>query len=942
MFTFILTKCLQLRRHPNLLNQHRKIFSRTGVWPVFGCELDSHCPQVKLMQDDILTNNVRKEVDAYWKDKYSLVAKDSTSSMDNVHGQGKKYVLAMFPYPSGKLHMGHVRVYTTSDALARFYRHRGHQVVHPMGWDAFGLPAENAALEHGAQPQLWTYTNITQMKAQLLELGCSLDWHREFATCHPEYYRWTQYIFLKLFHAGLAYQDQALVNWDPVDQTVLADEQVDEAGRSWRSGAAVETRYLTQWFLKITRFSKSLYEGLSNPSLENWRDIPKIQRHWIGECNGYRVEMLLRKRDNRDTKQQQQFVTQPLVRLWMPQLELIHGISFIGVRPGHKLDSNESKAQLRGHYRVLDVIAECPLSHRYIPVIVSDKLPYYDEAEYHVGIPCVSEHDKSIARTCEFDTPNVLNGDTIINSGDLDGLSIEEARVEVQKKLQASDAGGYQTSARLRDWAISRQRYWGTPIPIIHCSQCGAVPVPAEELPVTLPDITTFKGKGASPLKQATDWLNCKCPRCGSAAERETDTMDTFVDSSWYFLRFLDPNNSNLPFTPEAQAALMPVNVYIGGKEHAVLHLLYARFMQHFLASEGLVDTLEPFTRLVMLGQVKSDSYRVKTTGAYLAPHQVNFSVSPPVARDSGEALEIISEKMSKSKKNGVDPQELLEEYGTDTTRLLMLADVAPTSERIWSSDTFPGNLKWQHRLWLTVGEFIHARQSQQGCSGDSFLSSEEEKSHRQQLWEVRNWCIYNVTRKLNHSHSPSAAIKFMQTLTATLRNMPVRMIMTKEYEEALRAQIIMLSPLIPYFASELWAGFCSVATSTSTQKDRGLLEQAWPEVDEHYPLPLFYKIPDRDVQLVKVPRKALERLTNEEAFELISKEEEFQQYLVGRTVTDTQLAIIKGLNGHVRFSFKIHDKVAVQEQRKKLRAEKKKEKKLKQIKRAEKKKETM
>lgn len=896
-------------RNPLAVYYQRFIFSKTGVWPSI---------------DEELTVEVKKEIEKYWRNEHLASSQGPVEHSEVGSDREKKYVLSMFPYPSGRLHMGHVRVYTTGDAMARFYRLRGYKVIHPMGWDAFGLPAENAAIDSREMPDKWTYNNIQQMKEQMHELGCCFDWGREFATCDSTYYRWTQAVFLLLYHAGLVYQKEALVNWDPVDQTVLADEQVDDSSCSWRSGAKVERRFLKQWFIKTTRFSKSLLDGLSDPTLVNWHDILKVQRHWIGDSGGYRVEMTLVQRDACSEKK-----AVPLsgkLDLCMPQPELIYGISFIGIHRGHKLDCDLYRVHKCGEYQLLNVVAVCPVSQRQIPVIVCDDLPFTEHAEFYVGIPCTSSLDEAVARSCDFLIPEIIQNNKLVNSGILSGSTLEQARQAVTKQLLECGAGGFQVTVKLRDWLISRQRYWGTPIPIIHCPDCGAVPVPENQLPVELPKIEKFPERGTSPLKEAIDWLNCICPRCGSEAERETDTMDTFVDSSWYFLRFLDPNNSQNLFGHDIQDALMPVDLYIGGKEHAVLHMFYARFMQHFLASQGLVRDWEPFKKLIMMGMVMGKSYRIKGSGRYITRDQVDFSVDPPVERGSCAPLVITYEKMSKSKHNGINPQEVLQDYGTDTTRLLMLANFAPSSPRNWSEDTFPGILNWQKRVWLTVSDFICVQQDKEDSSSDT-LSSKEVKEYENFLWENRNHHLQGITLNFEHTHQISVAISNMQGLTGILRKIPKSVMLTEEFELTLGALIITMAPLTPHFASELWAGFCSVATSPQTKKNLPLLEQQWPEVDQEYCLPLKCMLPGKEPLKFKLPRKTLDSLTGDAAFELLSTDEEFQEYIKGRTIIKTQLQVLPGLRGSISFLYKVHDVPKIKEDLKKRKAEKKKQK---------------
>ncbi|XP_042213809.1 probable leucine--tRNA ligase, mitochondrial isoform X1 [Homarus americanus] len=909
-----LTKVLVERRVSPITCYHRFIFSKTGIWP--------HCEKE-------LPTEIKKEVEVFWKHKFETLSQGLVEPGEAESGSEKKYVLSMFPYPSGKLHMGHVRVYTTSDCMARFYRLRGYKVFHPMGWDAFGLPAENAAIDSNEMPEKWTYSNIQQMKDQLLKLGCSFDWNREIATCDPQYYRWTQAIFLRLFRAGLVYQEEALVNWDPVDQTVLANEQVDADGCSWRSGAKVESRFLKQWFIKTTRFSKSLLDGLSDPLLENWSDIIKIQRHWIGDCVGFRVEMTVVCVNSEEEK------LAPMsgkIYLWMAQPELLHGISFIGVRSGHKLDSDSYKIHKYDKYQLLNVKAVCPITQRQIPVIVCDDLSYIKDSEFYVGIPCISNIDKSIAKKCDFTIQKIIENDKLVNSDTMNGLSLDEARPIVTRQLLELGMGGFQTSAKLRDWLISRQRYWGTPIPIIHCPDCGLVPVPENQLPVELPKITSFPRRGVSPLKEASDWLKCTCPRCGAEAERETDTMDTFVDSSWYFLRYLDSNNTQDLFSYDIQDKLMPVDLYIGGKEHADLHLYFARFVHHFLASEGLVSHWEPFKRLIMMGMVMGQSYMVEDTRRYITKDQVDFTVNPPVEAETGAPLVITFEKMSKSKHNGIDPQEVLDKYGTDTTRLLMLANFAPHSQRNWSEDTFPGILNWQKRIWLIIWDFIQVHLNKEDRKMNS-LSTEERKQYEQILWENRNYHLRRITYLFEHSHQLSVAISNMQGLTGSLRKTPKCLMLSEEYELTLGTLIIMIAPLAPHFASELWAGFCSVATSPHIKKDLPLIQQQWPEVDHDYCLPLKYSVPGKQVHEVKVPRKVLDKLTSDAALDIVSADEEFKEYMGGRTIISTHINVLPGLEAYVSFTYKVQDVSKVKEDLKKIKVEKKKQKLEKRLK---------
>lgn len=562
----------------------------------------------------------------------------------------KRYVLAMFPYPSGNLHMGHVRVYTISDAMARFYRLNGANVLHPMGWDAFGLPAENAAIQRRIPADRWTKQNIGQMREQLEMLQFSFDWGREFATCDPEYYRWTQKLFLMLFEDGLAYQKEALVNWDPVDETVLADEQVDDNGCSWRSGAKVEKKVLRQWFIKTTRFAKSLLDGLSDPTLEDWKDIIKLQKHWIGDCDGYTFELKVVGEDRR-------------VPIWSQDPKHLKEALFVAISPENLLNSSK----ITGGKLLLTL--ENPISGRPLPVIVTENVKFPEGNDFYLGAASVEE-DRQLAESFQLPT-NVSNAEDSSNEN-------------ILQLAKEHNLGAYPVSSKLRDWLISRQRFWGTPIPIIHCPSCGTVPVPDSQLPIELP----LDSVGI-PLAQNAQWLATTCPKCQSPqAKRESDTMDTFVDSSWYFLRFLDPKNEQDLFSPKLAHRLMPVDLYVGGKEHAVLHMYYARFMNHYLHSKGLISSSEPFKRLLVQGMVMGRSFRLKGSGKYIPAAEVDLvdeKKNKAVERATGAPVVALWEKMSKSKLNGVDPLDVLKEHGCDTLRLIMLADVAPTSHRNWS-----------------------------------------------------------------------------------------------------------------------------------------------------------------------------------------------------------------------------------------------------------------
>ncbi|XP_046387110.1 probable leucine--tRNA ligase, mitochondrial isoform X2 [Ischnura elegans] len=738
---------------------------------------------ISAWQED-LTPTTKHVIEKFWANRLP-----ETPCYDD--SKPKFYVLSMFPYPSGQLHMGHVRVYTISDVMARFYRMKGKNVIHPMGWDAFGLPAENAARENNIAPSVWTYNNIDRMKNQLLRLGCSFDWNRELATCDAEYYKWTQSLFLKLHSRGMVYQREALVNWDPVDETVLADEQVDGQGRSWRSGAKVEKRWLKQWFIRSTQFAKALMEGLDDPSLIDWRDIIKLQQHWIGPCSGTTIDFDVVLGGEESVGRENRWT----LTVWTEHPECLLGASFIAIRPDSDLHllckekgilMKNSTSQTVGSNRPwqrLPCWAHHPITGQKLPLIALDEKCDDDDVMMDVagflgthgcrlGLPGENSLDLKIAVNEGFSINSKMvdeKGCMLPSAGpDLSGLSVADARAVVCEKARALGVGGHHVSPSLKDWLISRQRYWGTPIPMVHCPNCGAVPVPPDQLPVLLPPpqpSASGGGRGVPTLNRNEQWKQTSCPQCGGSAERETDTMDTFVDSSWYFLRYLDPKNASAPFCPEKAKKFMPVDLYIGGKEHAVLHLYYARFMSHFLHSEGLLPNPEPFRRMLVQGMIMGKTYRAKKSGKYLRASDVEAQGKKVFERTTKEPVSVSWEKMSKSKGNGVEPSDMIEEHGADTTRLLVLADVAPTSHRKWMPETFPGIINWQRRLWLTMRRFRELRSSEELLpKGDHFESEE------QQMWDSRNFYLKGATFNYSASHQLSVAISKMQGLSNALK----------------------------------------------------------------------------------------------------------------------------------------------------------------------------
>ncbi|CAH1679361.1 leucine--tRNA ligase [Hyphomicrobiales bacterium] len=658
---------------------------------------------------------------------------------DNADPRPKYYVLEMFPYPSGRIHMGHVRNYTMGDVVARYKRAKGFNVLHPMGWDAFGMPAENAAMANKVHPREWTYANIASMRDQLKSMGLSLDWSREIATCDPAYYRHQQRMFIDFLKAGLVSRKTARVNWDPVDHTVLANEQVID-GRGWRSGALVEQRELTQWFFTITRYAQDLEDALDG--LTRWPEKVRImQKNWIGRSEGLLVRFALQ---GGDASEVEVYTTRP---------DTLFGASFVAIAPDHPLarEAAEGNAELaafieeckrtgtaqeiidKAEKRGFDtgIKAVHPFDPNWtLPVYVANfvLMDYGTGAIF--GCPAHDQRDLDFARAYglpvkavvrpegasdDFDVADTAyDGDgRLFNSAFLDGFGIPEAKEEVAKRLESRDCDGRpvaerKVNYRLRDWGVSRQRYWGCPIPIIHCESCGVVPVPAESLPVTLPEDVSFDVPG-NPLDRHPTWKHVACPDCGKPAVRETDTMDTFVDSSWYFARFTDPFLETEPTDRAVVDRWLPVDQYIGGVEHAILHLLYSRFFMRAMSATGHSGLDEPFAGLFTQGMVVHETYR-GADGRWLQPSEIRITTEGGERRaielSNGADVEIGSiEKMSKSKKNTVDPDDIIGTFGADTARFFMLSDSPPERDVIWTEDGVQSSHRFVQRVWRLVNE---------------------------------------------------------------------------------------------------------------------------------------------------------------------------------------------------------------------------------------------
>ena len=836
----------------------------------------------------------------------------------------KYYCLSMFPYPSGKLHMGHVRNYTIGDVLSRFKRLNGFNVMQPMGWDAFGMPAENAAMKNNVAPAAWTYDNIEYMKTQLKSLGFAIDWEREVATCKPEYYRWEQWLFTKLFEKGIVYRKNGTVNWDPVDQTVLANEQVID-GRGWRSGALIEKREIPMYYFKITDYAEELLNDLDK--LEHWPEqVKTMQRNWIGKSRGMTVRFAV----SDDSKQGLEGDYAKFLQVYTTRPDTLMGATYVAVAAEHPLATAAAadKPELQAF------IAECkagsvaeadmatmekkgvPTGRYVVNPLNGDKLevwianyvlwgygdgavmavPAHDERDFEFAtkynlpvkwvvsnsyINGVIEHLEKIANKhgLQFDpkyifdyskdpykgfvdrvleqvnrsglvNDEILNEifgaleavrhnwkiqfqnepeNFLVNSGDLDGMNFQTAFDAIAAKLQSQDAGEPKTQYRLRDWGISRQRYWGCPIPIVHCEKCGDVPVPADQLPVALPENVVPDGMG-SPLAKMPEFYETTCPCCGGAAKRETDTMDTFMESSWYFFRYMSPKFSDGMVSAEAAKYWGSVDQYIGGIEHAILHLLYARFFTKLMRDEGLVNVDEPFERLLTQGMVVCETYyRENDKGGkdWINPADVELTFDdkgrPVSAVLKADGLPVVisgTEKMSKSKNNGVDPQELINAYGADTARLFMMFAAPPEQSLEWSDSGVEGAHRFLRRLWRTVYEYLKQGETVKAFAGNQDGLSKELKDLRHKLHSTITKVSDDYGRRQQFNTAIAAVMELLnqydKTDTGSEQGRAVA-------QEVLEAAVRLLWPIVPHICETLWSELNSAK----------LWEAGWPTVDE-------------------------------------------------------------------------------------------------------------
>jgi leucyl-tRNA synthetase len=782
----------------------------------------------------------------YWERNRSFAVREDSS-------REKFYCLSMFPYPSGKLHMGHVRNYTIGDVITRFQRMQGKNVLQPMGWDAFGLPAENAAMANNVPPAKWTYDNIAYMKKQLQSLGLAIDWERELATCKPDYYKWNQWMFLRMLEKGIAYKKTGVVNWDPVDQTVLANEQVID-GRGWRTGALVEKREIPMYYLAITKYAEELLADLDK--LPDWPErVRAMQANWIGKSVGVRFAFPY-KLDGRDDK------------LWVftTRADTIMGVTFCAVAAEHPLATHAAK----NNPKLAAFIEECkrgtvmeadlatiekkgmptgisvthPLTGEQVPVWVGNyvlmgygegavmAVPAHDERDFHFakryGLPIKQVIDvpgERFATDAWAEWYADKARGRCVHSGKYDGLDYGAAVDAIAADLKAKDLGDKQVIWRLRDWGISRQRYWGCPIPIIHCEKCGDVPVPDKDLPVVLPEDCVPDGSG-NPLNKRADFVNCRCPKCGAVAKRETDTMDTFVDSSWYYARYACPDNG-AAMVDERVKYWMPVDQYIGGIEHAILHLLYSRFWSKVMRDLGLVNYDEPFSRLLTQGMVLNEIFfRKPASGriAYYNPADVEVKLDDKgnrlgaILKSDGQPVESGGiGTMSKSKNNGVDPQALIEQYGADTARLFMMFAAPPEMTLEWSDDGVAGANRFLRRLWRAVADHVNAAPA---AGPDITRLSPSARELRRLTHATLRKVADDIGRRQTFNTAIAAVMELLNAVARDSNDADVRGVR----QEALELMVLMLSPIVPHICHVLWRELGHADA---------VLDVAWPRPDE-------------------------------------------------------------------------------------------------------------
>jgi leucyl-tRNA synthetase len=855
-----------------------------------------------------------KEIEEKWQSfwesqKLFKVTEDSV--------QKKYYLLEMFPYPSGRIHMGHVRNYSIGDVVSRYKRMKGFNVIHPMGWDAFGMPAENAAIEHGVHPAKWTYDNISYMRKQLKRMGFSYDWDRELATCDPSYYKWEQLFFLKMYEKGLAYKKRSFVNWCEVCNTVLANEQVMSDGTCWRGHAddpGVTQKELEQWFFKITDYAEDLLEWCGK--LPGWPErVLTMQKNWIGKSIGAEIHFPIEH-------------SKEVIKVFTTRQDTVFGATFMSLAPEHPLALSLSEGTAQRE-RVRNFIektkrqdwrkrtaeatekegvftgAYClnPMTRARMPIFVAN----FVLMEYGTGavmaVPTHDQRDFEFARKYalplivvvqppgpaldEKTMTQAYEGEgTLVNSGQFNGMGSVEGREAIADYLEKEGLGGKRISYRLKDWGISRQRYWGAPIPIIYCDRCGTVPVPEKDLPVVLPEDVDVTGSGESPLARLKRFVETPCPTCGGPGRRETDTMDTFVESSWYFDRFACPDYHQGPLDKKRVDYWMPVDQYIGGIEHAILHLLYSRFFTRVLMEMGYLSEKEPFTNLLTQGMVCKEVYECPKDG-YLYPNEAEGEGENLRCRKCGASITIGRlEKMSKSKRNVVDPEYLVEEYGADTARMFCLFASPPEKDLDWSDQGVDGSARFLNRVWRLVYEqqerIKNVKPLSRGVALEGNTAALHQKTHK---------TIKKVTEDIERFHF-NTGISAIMELVNEIYTSPVKdrtdEISRQGMAEAIETVVLLLSPFVPHFAEELWEAL---------GKKASILKSAWPECDPE-------AVKEEEVLIViQVNGKLRDRMTvpahhgEEEVKSAALKSERIQALIEGKKIKNVVLVPKKLVN---------------------------------------------
>ena len=847
-----------------------------------------------------------KEVEQKWQEKWNSNTLFKTN--DKVEGKENYYVLEMLPYPSGNLHVGHARNYTIGDVIARYKKMKGYNVLHPMGWDSFGLPAENAAIQHGAHPATWTKSNIENMRRQLKLMGLSYDWDREVATYTPEYYRWNQWIFKRMYDKGLVYKKKSTVNWCPDCQTVLANEQVED-GYCWRhSKTKVIQKDLEQWFFRITNYADELLTG-HEELREGWPEkVLAMQKNWIGKSFGTEIVFTVAE-------------TGEKLPMFTTRIDTIHGVTYCVVAPEHPIIEeiikvNPSIKEAIHNMRNMDMIERTAegkekngvfTGWHVINPVTGDKVQLwaadYVLMNYGTGavmaVPAHDERDFAFAKKYNLPRKVVINGynketkeeiiinademtaamieeGVMTNSGEFNVMNSKEALEKIADYVTAKGVGEKTVKYRLKDWGISRQRYWGTPIPALYCEKCGMVMEKDENLPVMLPEDVEFTGNG-NPIETSEKYKHAVCPVCGGPARRETDTMDTFVDSSWYFLRYCDPKNIELPFGSEAVNAWTPVDQYIGGVEHAVMHLLYARFFTKVLRDLGLLKANEPFKRLLTQGMVLGPSYYSEKENRFLFAHEVRTAGDKAYSIETGEELVIKVEKMSKSKNNGVDPEVMIKKYGADTTRLFIMFTAPPEKELEWNENGLAGAARFLNRVWRVVLENVEMIKDEKI---DYSKLSKEDKALVRKLHQT----IKRVTEAIEDNYHFNTSIAGNMELINDVYDFRNNVLGTekestesqKVFGEVLRNIVIMLSPFVPHFCDELWEAM---------GEEGFLFNASWPEYDEKL------TVADEITMAIQVNGKvrgsiSVERTASKEDIEKMALAvENVQKHTEGKTV---------------------------------------------------------